>query len=273
MSRLAAACSLVISVEDSIHSKGAILAVLRTASPIVDPDAVDLAPFQSDAQAAASDDGLNLRAYRVLREAILSGAFAPGAHLNIRPLAVQLGMSPMPVREALARLRSDGALETLPNRAFRIPVLAVATFRDILLTRIRVEALACEQAAIRASVQDVVAVAALFDDLTAAERGKPDRYLRLHRNFHFAIYALAGMPVLVDIIEGLWLRIGPLILASSRERMAVDRNHHGAILRALRASDPTAIALALRDDIADGLAPVSAYLAGQADAGALRHAV
>ncbi len=209
------------------------------------------------------DEALNVRAYRVLREALLSGAFAPGTHLNIRPIAAEIGMSPMPVREALARLRSDGALEALPNRAFRVPVLKVETFREILLARIRLEALACERAATRVDYLDVRRIADLYDAMSAEEKGKPEVYLALHRRFHFAIYAVAAMPVLSEVIEGLWLRIGPLIAQSSRERMAMDRNHHGAIVAALRASDPVGIASALRDDIADGLEPVCDYLSAR----------
>ncbi len=209
------------------------------------------------------DEALNVRAYRVLREALLSGAFAPGTHLNIRPIAAEIGMSPMPVREALARLRSDGALEALPNRAFRVPVLRVETFRDILLTRIRLEALACERAATRADYRDTRRIAALYEAMSAEQEGQPEVYLALHRRFHFAIYAIAGMPVLTEVIEGLWLRIGPLIAQSSRERTAMDRNHHGAIVAALRASDPVGIAAALRDDIADGLEPVCDYLSAR----------
>jgi GntR family colanic acid and biofilm gene transcriptional regulator len=223
---------------------------------------VDLAPYMAVVAETSEgdDDALNVQAYRVLREALLSGAFAPGTHLNIRPIAAQLGMSPMPVREALARLRSDGALETLPNRAFRVPILAVATFREILLTRIRLEQLACERAATRIDFGDLKRIAALYEVMVQEEGGRPEDYLRLHRQFHFAIYDVAAMPVLTGVIEGLWLRIGPLIYASSRERMAVDRNHHAAILGALRASDPVAAAAALRDDIADGLEPICDYL-------------
>ena len=209
------------------------------------------------------EEALNVRAYRVLREALLSGAFAPGTHLNIRPIAAEIGMSSMPVREALARLRSDGALETLPNRAFRVPVLTVETFRDILLARIRLESLACERAATRADHLDIRRIADLHDAMSADEGGMPDVYLALHRRFHFAIYAIAGMPVLNELIEGLWLRIGPLIAQSRRDRVAVDRNHHRAIVAALRASDPLGIAAALRDDIADGLEPVCRYLAAR----------
>ncbi|MDF1586814.1 GntR family transcriptional regulator [Marinimicrococcus flavescens] len=227
-----------------------------------DPADYDNAP----AGAADKDEPMSARAYRVLREALLSGAFPPGALLHTRPIAAQFGMSTMPVREALALLRADGALETLPNRAFRVPFLSLATYREVLLMRVRLETAAGERAAVLATYEDLRAVSEIYRGMVEAEQGPLERYLRLHRRFHFAIYAIAGLPVLQSVIDSLWLRVGPLLSASSRERMAVDRNHHGAILAALETADCAAVSEALRADIADGLEPVGEYLAAQAAA-------
>jgi DNA-binding GntR family transcriptional regulator len=89
------------------------------------------------------DTALNNKAYEILRENILAGGFAPGTHLNIRPIAEELGMSSTPVREALSRLRADGGLEALANRAFRIPVPTPETYREIMIMRIKLEWRCC----------------------------------------------------------------------------------------------------------------------------------
>jgi DNA-binding GntR family transcriptional regulator len=214
----------------------------------------------------AEDDGpapetaLNARAYAILRERLLSGAYTPGALLNTRPLAAEFGMSPMPVREALARLRSDGALEALPNRAFRVPVLSESAFRELLIMRLRLEACACERAAILASIGDARAVTEAYDDMVKASSGSLEIYLAAHRRFHFIIYELADMPLLKTFIEGLWLRMGPLLHASSQGRIQIDHVHHGAMVKALATADPVGLVAALRDDLTDGLEPIVDYL-------------
>ncbi|MFQ6185985.1 GntR family transcriptional regulator [Sinorhizobium meliloti] len=206
---------------------------------------------------------LNQKAYWILRESLLSGAFEPGSPLNLRPLASKMDMSPMPVREALSRLRSDGAVEALPNRAFRVPFLNADSYREVVLLRLRVESCACEKAAVMATSEDIKKVLGLYDKMLDIGETCIEEYLAVHRQFHFTIYEIARMPILTSVVEGLWLRIGPLLRASTRSRTAQDHKHHGAMTRALKASDPNALVAALRDDITDGVETVLTYLGEQ----------
>ncbi len=57
----------------------------------------------------------------------------------------------MPVREAVSRLASDGALEVAPNRALRVPILSASAFRELAETRMAVEGMAASRAAMRRS--------------------------------------------------------------------------------------------------------------------------
>ena len=70
-------------------------------------------------------------AYLHLRELLMSGRVGPGERLSLRNLAEALGVSMMPVREAVTRLVADRALEVTPNRAVRVPVLTVTQFRGV----------------------------------------------------------------------------------------------------------------------------------------------
>ena len=207
---------------------------------------------------------LNQQAYTVLRESLLSGAFEPGSMLNLRPLAAQLDMSPMPVREALSRLRSDGAVEALANRAFRIPLLSADSYRELIVMRLRLESAACERAAVMAKNHDVKRVAELYEEMLAIGETCIEDYLRIHRKFHFAIYDIAQMPILSSVVEGLWLRIGPLLRASTRSRTAEDHIHHGAMTKALKAADANALVTALGNDLTDGIDPIMRYLDSKA---------
>jgi DNA-binding GntR family transcriptional regulator len=72
------------------------------------------------------------QAFASLREAIVSGALAPGSPLVIDTLADTFGLSTMPVREAVKRLVSDGLVEELPRRAHRIAPLTRRSALDVL---------------------------------------------------------------------------------------------------------------------------------------------
>lgn len=213
--------------------------------------AVDLRRFLLD----EDEEGLSRRAYQAVREAIMAGAFRPGDHLNIKPVAHQLGMSSMPVREALGWLAAEGAFEIIQNHGFRVPKLSPPAFREVLLMRIRLEGLAGEQAAIKVTQRELIEIAGIFERMVDAEAERFEEAMRLHRLFHFSIYAIAGMPHLIKTIEGLWLRAGPQIYESMRVQNSLSRQHHADILSALRASDPAAIVRAIRDDIATVLTP------------------
>src|SRR5690606_18870578 len=64
------------------------------------------------------------QAFRSLRDALMAGRFAPGQPVPLRSIALAMGISTMPVREAVNRLVATGALELPPNRRFRVPVVS-----------------------------------------------------------------------------------------------------------------------------------------------------
>ena len=77
-----------------------------------------------------------------LRALLIAGRLAPGEKLSLRRVAEALGVSMMPVREAVSRLAADKALEVLPGRAVRVPVLTLAQFRELTRIRLVVEGFA-----------------------------------------------------------------------------------------------------------------------------------
>ena len=84
---------------------------------------------------------------RKLADLLISGRLAPGEKLSLRAAADVLGVSIMPVREAVSRLVADKALEVTPNRAVRVPLMSAAQFRDLTKVRIAIEGHAAAQAA------------------------------------------------------------------------------------------------------------------------------
>jgi DNA-binding GntR family transcriptional regulator len=73
------------------------------------------------------------RAYRMVRDAIVTGELAPGAVIRDAELAERVGLSRTPVREALARLADDGLVETKPHSWTRVRPLVLREIRDALV--------------------------------------------------------------------------------------------------------------------------------------------
>jgi len=94
-----------------------------------------------------------------LRALLMAGKLAPGEKLSLRKVAEAIGVSMMPVREAISRLAADGALEVLPGRAVRVPIMSLSQFRELTRIRLVLEGYAAEEAARNASEADIAAIA------------------------------------------------------------------------------------------------------------------
>lgn len=200
---------------------------------------------------------LSADVYSQLRDLLISGRVMPGEKLSLRSIADAFGVSVMPVREAVHRLVAEQALEMAANRYIRVPVLTVSQFREITSIRLNLEG----QAAARAA--ELVGAEALreIEDIHEAfckefAQSAPDesRLIALNKELHFAIYNQAEMPILLQIVESLWLRIGPILnydLRSGNERVVqrVQASHHAAMVDALKKRDPVAACESLQSDI------------------------
>lgn len=145
---------------------------------------------------------LSERVYQDLCELIQAGQVRPGQKLTLKGLADALGTSPMPVREAVRQLAAEGALEILPNRAMRVPLMTKGKFRELLKIRLALEGLAIEHAARHIDAVGLEQVARLHDTLSVEmKRKRPnvDLVIRLNKQLHFAAYQGSGMPTLVDL--------------------------------------------------------------------------
>jgi DNA-binding GntR family transcriptional regulator len=201
---------------------------------------------------------LGERAYAQLAELLISGRLAPGEKLSLRKAAEVLGVSIMPVREAVSRLVADKALEVAANRAVRVPVMSSRQFRDLTKVRIAIEGHAAAEAALHRGDDDLVAISASEAAMRAeSEAAAPDLPLavELNKNFHFDVYAAAQSPVMLEIIRALWLKAGPVInldLRGNPDRLAKGDaiRFHADVLRAINAGDADAARAGIAADIA-----------------------
>lgn len=193
-----------------------------------------------------------MRVHHWLRRELMRSRFRPGEKLKLRNLAEELGVSPTPVREALGRLVSENALEQVDHRSARVPVLSDERLREVCGLRIDLEGKAAERAAERATPADADHLAAIHARMTEARlEGRMQDMMIENERFHMATCALAEMPVLLHIVEGLWLQCGPLNFALKQMRFLhrPEEHPHNAVIRAMRERDPTLARLAIQRDI------------------------
>ncbi len=205
---------------------------------------------------------LNDQVYRDLRDLIMAGRLAPGQAITIRTLAQAVGVSPMPVRGALHRLLTEGALDLRANRSFVLPILSVEDFDEITRIRLAVEGLATELATPRLESRDLRRLREINRAMFDGPSKPAADYLGPNQQFHFLIYRAAGMPRLTRIIESLWLQIGPLLnIATAQPDVASGRSLHETIVKALAARHAADAAAAIRSDISYAATVIRQWIA------------
>jgi DNA-binding GntR family transcriptional regulator len=192
--------------------------------------------------------GLADRVYHQLRDSIGSHHIRPGERLQEVSLAAQLGVSRTPVREALARLESEGMI-AVEGRGFVVPELTDADIEEIYQLRFLLEPAAARTAVAEiGSPSDLASMASAIDDATTADRNGDFRaFLEANSRFHNAWRALIPnrrMSKLLDQYVGhvRFLRVLTLGDASARKTALTGmKNIHAAFKK--RDADAAAAAM------------------------------
>jgi DNA-binding GntR family transcriptional regulator len=204
-------------------------------------------------QAAVSPverETLNDRVYRELKSSIMAGAFKPGSELTLRVVADALGTSFMPVRDALRRLVAERALEVRPSRKIAIPMLSAEQFLELRRIRVLLEGEAVGLAAERMSKRELAAIQSIMKKLRGLDDSHRDHFWQLNKQLHFAAYEAARSPMLLSMIETLWLQIGPLLTRIPAARaLTGSADPHELLLAAFEKHDPEAARRALEADL------------------------
>lgn len=172
-----------------------------------------------------------------LREAITSGLLRPGERLQQEELAQRLGVSRMPIREALQRLEAEGLVVLQPYRGAVVAGVSARELQEIYEIRIALETLALELGVPRFDQEGL-------DDLEAILRrmdteGEATTWLELNTEFHSGLYAAADRALLLEHIDNLrnksdrYLRL----FAARRDRTEQAQQEHWEIIAACRARD------------------------------------
>jgi DNA-binding GntR family transcriptional regulator len=174
-----------------------------------------------------------------LHDAILTGELTAAAPLRLGELASALGMSMMPVREALRRLAAIGLVEIIPHKGAWVRELTADDAQDTLDTRIALETVAIQKAAVRFTEQDAEGAAAeLQEHVTAAKQGDNVASRLAHTQFHFTIYQASGSRWLLRALEPVWQNSERYRFAGPRRSsLPASIREHQAILDACIAHD------------------------------------
>ncbi|MFM8321134.1 MAG: GntR family transcriptional regulator [Chloroflexota bacterium] len=181
-----------------------------------------------------------------LRMAILEGQHKPGEWLRQERLAQELGVSQMPVREALKELTAEGLVEHVPYRGVRVVAFSAEDLQDLYHHRSYLEGEAAFSAAQHISGEELARLRSLHEQMR--QRMAPEylqEYREINRRFHLTIYAASRRSYLVRTLGQMWEAFPTMMwgnyfrtaLHTRPERDASDVIEHERLLAALEAHD------------------------------------
>ena len=192
-------------------------------------------------RAGTEQPTLTDRVYGTLRDEIVTGTMRPGTRLVRRALGKRLGVSPMPVTEALMRLEMDGLVESRPLCGARVRPL---TFEDLSSDQVLREAIECQAARVCAENASGEQFARLASQARTVDRlmqqGDPGSRLGMqaHLELHVAVADEGGFPRLAEELERLWFRrLMRLNWVKATHYKAVPDDWHQSLIRAIASRD------------------------------------
>ncbi len=145
---------------------------------------------------------LTEQAYEQLRREIITCALSPGADVSESELAERLQMSKTPVREALARLRNEGFVETFPRRGYRIVPMTLSDVNELFDVRIILEGGTAALAAERITDAELDELLKLADaSYDVEENLSLEQFVAANREFHSAIARASGRDRLAGLVS------------------------------------------------------------------------
>lgn len=183
---------------------------------------------------------------REVRKLIASGELKAGQQVKQDTLSAQLGVSRVPLREALKVLEGEGQVVYHPHRGYFVAELSVRDLVEVYRIRALLEEEALTVAIPMMTDEDVDFIADLADEVrTASASGDVSAISAANRRFHFAMFECSNMPRLVRIIRTLWDATDAYRSVYMASTINLDHmnSEHVEMLNALRTRD---VALSIR---------------------------
>ncbi|WP_457099860.1 GntR family transcriptional regulator [Microbacterium sp. P5_E9] len=187
--------------------------------------------------------------HAVLQLAIMDGTIPPDERLNAGELARRFSVSPTPVREALARLESDGLVEKHPLKGYRTTdLLAEQELIDLFELRLLLEPGTAARAAERRQAEDSAGLRREIE-LARSAIGRPDAYSVLSQHdvrLHDTVFRAARNETVRQAYARTHCHLHTFRLAYSGAYVADTVDEHAAVADAVIAGDPAAAEAAMR---------------------------
>lgn len=186
-----------------------------------------------------SNPPLRDQAYTTLKDAILSGKFAPGDHLVELEIANSLGLSRSPVREAFRRLEQEGFLR-VTRAGVTVQQISAKDIQGVYFVRQHLEGMAASLAAEDATAEDIATLRQFLKAMELAVKEKNEKKtIRSGSEFHAFLYALSKNQYLIDLLNATYEKIRHFrsanITVYQRGRDALEE--HRAIVEAIARHD------------------------------------
>lgn len=195
--------------------------------------------------------------YEVIRESIVSGAFAPGERLRQEAIATAIGVSRIPVRSALMQLESEGLVDFHPRRGAVVRSLSIAQLHEIFELRELLEPFAITKSIATMTPERATRLRSLAKQLDKGHEGS--EFLEIRIAFYRELYDHENNPQLVKMIEELRSAVGRYLLGW-RVAVGAGRNHSD-LAETVLAGDVEGAGRLVRahlDQVRDGLEEIMA---------------
>jgi DNA-binding GntR family transcriptional regulator len=183
-------------------------------------------------------------AHDLIRSRIRDGAYTPGYRLVLGTLAKELGVSTVPVREAVRRLEAEGLVEVVRNVGATVRGLDPVEYRWAVETLAVVEGAAAGMAAAHLPPEALAEARRLNDAMRAGlDDLDPLRHNRLNQQFHRALTDRCPNPHLLDLVDRGWTRVSALrssVFSFVPDRAAESVREHDALLDLVERGAPPA---------------------------------
>ncbi len=191
-----------------------------------------------EATLGASHSPLTTLVVDALRERIMGGGIAPGDRLVESKLSDELGVSRMPVREALRQLAAEGLVTIEPRRGASVTAFSPEQVRELVEVRATLEGLNAKLAAQRHDARQIAEMERILAQGTRlAQSDDQAALLEMNQLFHDALGSIAANSVLQELMRSLRDRTALIFAPLNRERGEQNWDEHAAILRAVIKGD------------------------------------
>lgn len=194
---------------------------------------------------------LSDRVFEIVREQIVRGALPEGQPIRQDALANELGVSKIPLREALARLEQEGLIASQANRGYTVRPLSAGQAEEIYELRLAIEPDAAAHAAERADEPARALTLAAFERLDAAAHNDLPAVAVCNRDFHTALVRARGRDLTTGVVERLAVLAERYVITHLQPSGREDRAHleHRQMLDAWMARDGAAVRLLMEQHL------------------------